>query len=105
MTFTATDLYGKSNSTIVHIRVTPVENPPYVKARISDFIVKEGEANLTMKDIDLFQVFGDPDFPPFGDDNLTFTVDNSTFPSVISEFHADFRPGAGVPGKDNNISS
>ena len=103
ITFTATDLYGKSNSTLVHIRVTPINDPPYVKARIPDFQVKEGDYNLTMKDIDLFQVFADPDFAPFGDDNLTFSVDNTTFPATITENKLTFGLAPGFPGKENHV--
>ena len=100
LTFTATDLYGKVNSTVVHVRVNPVENPPFVKARIPDFIVEEGKTNLTMKDIDLFNVFGDPDFPPLGVDNLTFSVENS-FPSVIVDSKLTFGQAPVYSGKDN----
>jgi len=103
ITFTATDLYGKSNSTVVHVRVTPVNDQPYVKARIPDFQVKEGDYNLTMKDIDLFQVFADPDFPPFGDDNLTFSIDNTTFPSTIIDNKVTFGQAPGFPGKENHV--
>jgi hypothetical protein len=103
ITFTATDLYGKSNSTTVRLRVTPANDPPFVKARIPDFIVSEGSINNTMKDIDLFQVFSDPDFPPFGDDNLTFTVDNSSYPAFVLDNKLTFGQAPSFPGKDNHV--
>ena len=104
ITFTATDLYGKANSTVVHVRVTPVNDPPFIKNRIPDFQVKEGDTNNTMKDIDLFQVFGDPDFPPLGDDNLTFSLDNRSYPSaVIVDAKLTFGPAPVFPGKDNHV--
>jgi hypothetical protein len=46
-------------------------------------------------------VFGDPDFPPLGDDNLTFTVDNSTFPSVIVDSMLTFGQAPVYSGKAN----
>jgi len=89
---------------VVHVRVTPVNNPPLIKNRIPDFQVKEGETNNTMKDIDLFQVFGDPDFPPLGDDNLTFSLDNRSYPSaVIVDAKLTFGPAPVFPGKDNHV--
>ena len=102
LTFTATDLYGKSNSTVVHVSVTPVEDPPFVQAKIPDFTINEGHTNLTMRDIPLFNVFGDPDFPPFGDDNLTFKVDNSSFPSVIVDSKLTFGEAPRFPDKMNH---
>ena len=102
MTFTATDLYGKTNSTVVHVRVMPVEDPPYIKARIPDFVVKEQDFNLTVTDIDLFSVFADPDFPPFGDDNLTFSVDNTTFPATVTGSKLTFGQAPRFAGKMGN---
>jgi hypothetical protein len=101
--FTATDLYGKSTSVNVHVRVTPVNDAPIVKAKVPDFTVFEGSVNNTMKDIDLFNVFGDPDFPPFGDDNLTFSVDSSQFPATITDNKLTFGAAPSFPGKENHI--
>jgi hypothetical protein len=57
--------------------------PPYVKERIPDFEVIEGCVNGSARAFDLFQVFGDPGMPPNGDDNLTFTLDNTSFPAFL----------------------
>jgi len=103
ITFTATDLYQKSTSVVVHVRVTQVNDPPFVKARIPDFTIFEGAINNTMKDIDLFNVFGDPDFPPFGDDSLTFSVDSSQFPATITDNKITFGTAPSFPGKENHI--
>jgi hypothetical protein len=103
ITFTATDLYGKSTSVVVHVRVTPVNDAPFIKAKIPDFTIFEGSVNNTMKDIDLYNVFGDPDFPPFGEDNLTFTVDASQFPAEIKENKLTFGTAPSFPGKENHI--
>ncbi|MBM4249364.1 MAG: hypothetical protein FJ149_08025 [Euryarchaeota archaeon] len=103
ITFTATDLYGKYNSVIVHVRVTPVNDAPIIRARIPDFTVFEGGVNNTMKDIDLLNVFTDPDFPPRGDDRLTFTVDDSEFPATITDGKLTFGTAPSFPGKENHI--
>ena len=103
ITFTATDLYGKSSSIVVHVRVTQVNDPPLVRARVPDFTIFEGSINNTMKEIDLFNVFEDPDFPPFGDDNLTFTVDTSQFPAEIRDNKLTFGTAPSFPGKENHI--
>ena len=102
ITLTATDLFGRANTTFASVRVAPVEDPPYVKARIPDFIVRENDCNMTMMDIDLFEVFGDPDFPPYGEDNLTFGVDNSTYPAVIDGSMLSFGQAPGLPRKMSN---
>jgi hypothetical protein len=103
LTFIATDLFGRTNSTVVPVRVTPAEDPPYVKARIPDFQVKEGDYNLTLKDIDLFEVFADPDFAPYGNDNLTFSVDNTTFPSIIIDNKLTFGQAPRFPGTEDHV--
>ena len=104
ITFTAADPYGRTCSTAVHVTVTPVNDPPFVKTGIPDFTVFEGSVNNTMRDIDLFTVFGDPDFPPFGDDSLAFTVDASQFPkAVITGSTLSFGSAPRFPGKENHI--
>ncbi|MEM2976814.1 MAG: tandem-95 repeat protein [Thermoplasmata archaeon] len=103
ITFTATDLYGKSNSTVVHVRVLPVNDPPLIKTRIPDFTVREGEFNATWCVSNLFNLFTDPDMPPFGDDNITFYVDNSTFPAWIKDDKLTFGTAPSFPGKENVV--
>jgi hypothetical protein len=83
--------------------VTPVEDPPYVRSGILDFSVMEMELNSSMEGIDLFSVFGDPDLPPFGDDNLSFSVDNTTFPSTIIDGKLTFGRAPGFPGKEGHV--
>jgi len=103
LVFAATDLYGKTCSTTIHVSVTGENDPPFVKARIPDFSLWEGKSNDTMKDIDLFAVFGDPDLGPFGGDNLSFTVDNTQFPATITDNKITFGTAPVFPGKENHV--
>jgi hypothetical protein len=105
ITFTAADPYGRTCSTAVHVTVTPVNDPPFVKIGIPDFTVFEGSVNNTMKDIDLFAVFGDPDFPPYGEDKLTFSVDESLFPAAVTDDKLTFGPAPSFPGKDGHFAT
>jgi len=84
-------------------RIGAPDNPPYAKARIPDFSVRECDCNLTMRDIDLFEIFSDPDLPPAGNDSLAFSVDNSTFPATITDNKLTFGQAPGFPGIENHV--
>lgn len=102
ITFVATDMYGKKNETTVTIRVTPEDDPPRVQSPIPDFEVEEGKVNASMRDIDLYNVFTDPDLPPYGDDNLTFSAENGSMPVHIEGNKCSFGVAPAFPGKEDH---
>jgi hypothetical protein len=101
VTFTATDLYGKRASLKLQVDVMPVGDSPVVRARLPDFSVTELSTNETMTGIDLDNCFSDPDFPPFGQDDLTYTIDNGSFPATITGSRLDFGEAPDYPGYGN----
>ena len=101
VTFTAADLYGHRASHRVTVHVVPTNDAPNVKARLPDFSVTEGATNATMTGIDLYACFSDPDLSPFGDDSLVFTIDNGSFPAVISGNRLSFGEAPDYPGCEN----
>jgi hypothetical protein len=90
------------HGTVSGARSDPPNSPPFIKARIPEFTVYEGSVNNTMKDIDLFEVFGDPDLPPAGNDSLNFSVDASEFPATITDNKLNFGVAPSFAGKENH---